>query len=134
MREYVLTLGMIACFFVLPSAGWQNKDPGYELYSWQKSAGEWNFSILPHTSRNKTVKEVFDTRRILKDLDELKAQISKLPEKTTVFWIDRIPLGSAPKAKGSEPLKFPPSATVDTVKRHAATRGITVEIFGQPAR
>jgi hypothetical protein len=100
----------------------------YELYSWQDPRANWVFALLPHTSREKTVPEVFDPKFRIDGIDGLKKRISKLPEKTTIFMVSRVPSGTKAKAKGSEKLTLPPAdiiqAIIDDAKRH----NVTVEV------
>jgi len=46
----------------LPNDGKAVKLTYYELYSWQELDGTWNFCVLPNTSREKSVEEVYDKR------------------------------------------------------------------------
>lgn len=124
----------ITLFSVLQCAGnaAQKTPMNYELYSWQDSTGGWSFSVLYNTSSEKTVKEVFNKKTELRGVDQLKHRISELPAGASISWVDRLPTGTKPKAKGSEGLKYPPAEIMDDVKRFAEAHGIT--IFGQAAQ
>jgi len=101
----------------------------YELYSW-KSADGWNFNILYNTNRQKTVKEVFDPKKVVRGLDELKRRVSEMPAGSQIEWFDRLTLGGV-KVKGSESLDYPPEEVISEVRSYAQGRGI--EIKGPPA-
>jgi hypothetical protein len=102
----------------------------YELYSWQDSKdGEWLFSFLYNTNRNKTVKEVFNTKTALKGLNQLKLKLSETPRGSHVVWLDQLTLNGA-KVKGSESLKYPPADVVSEIRRYAKARDI--EMIGPP--
>lgn len=100
----------------------------YELYSWQNSkSGDWNFSILYNTSREKTVKEVFNKKAVLRGLDQIEWKISELPVGSTIIWCYRLPSGpELPRAKGSERLRYPPANIVQEIRSHAETRKIKI--------
>jgi hypothetical protein len=102
---------------------------GYNLYSWQDPKGDWNFCVLFDTNSQKTVKQVFDQRTTLRGVDQLKRKLSKLPEGANVFWFNRIPLGTSPKAKGSEGLGYPPTNMIEEIQRYAETRKIKIEVL-----
>lgn len=98
----------------------------YELYSWQDAGGEgWNYRLPYNTNRQKTVKEVFDTRLVLRGMDRLKRKLSVLPAGSTIVWFDRLTLNGV-RLKDSEGLKYPPEEIVNEVTHSAEKRGIKV--------
>lgn len=98
----------------------------YELYSWEDTAhGTWNFSILYNTSREKSVKEVFDKKAVLGSVDRLKEKISSMPVGSKIIWRDEL-LSNGKKQKGSEALQYPPEKIIQDVKRFAQEHGIDV--------
>jgi len=102
----------------------------YELYSLQESkSGEWRFSLLYNTDRNKTVREVFNKTTLIKGLDQLRQKMSQLPRGSHIVWLDRLTFNGA-RVKGSESLKYPPDQVVADVKQEAQTHGI--EVVGPP--
>jgi hypothetical protein len=98
----------------------------YELYSWQDSSGGWNFCVLYNTSSGKTVQQVFSKKTELRGIDQLKRRISQLPAGSSISWVDRLPSGTGPKAKGSENLKYPPPEVMSEIKRFAEAHNIKV--------
>lgn len=98
----------------------------YELYSWQDSKGDWNFSIFHTTNRNKTVKEIFNKKTTLRGLDRLKRRISDLPAGSTIVLVDRVTEAGGVKVKGSEKLRYPPTDIIDDIRRHAEARHIQI--------
>jgi hypothetical protein len=102
---------------------------GYELYSWQDEQCNWIFSLLPNTSSEKTVEMVFDPKKSLRGMNQLQRELAKLPEGERIFWFDRIPSGTGPKAKGSERLSYPELLLVEQIKSYSKARGIGVEIL-----
>jgi len=131
MRPTALN-AVLVCVMVLapcppPGAGQESPPPiYYELYSWKDSkTGEWNFSLLYNTNRNKTVKEVFNKRRVLRGVDNLKVRLSVIPRGSHVVWFDQLTFNGA-KAKGSEALAYPPEGIVNEVRRYARSRNIEV--------
>jgi hypothetical protein len=101
---------------------------GYELYSWQAPSGHWNFSVLYNTSSEKTVKEVFNPKTVLHGLTRLKQKLRKLPSGATVFWLDRIPSGTGPKAKGSESLSYPPPELIQEIRNYAEEHKVKIDV------
>ena len=98
----------------------------YELYSWKDSrTGEWNFSLLYNTNRNKTVREVFNKRRALRGLDMLKVRLSGIPKGSCVVWFRELTFNGV-RAKGSEALGYPPEGIINEVRRYAQSRDIEV--------
>jgi hypothetical protein len=100
----------------------------YELYSWQDSrTREWNFCILYNTSREKSVKEVFNKKTIIRGPDELKKRISDLPSESKIIWLHELTFNGHPQ-KGSQKLKYPPEAMVREIRQFALAHN--AEIVG----
>lgn len=57
---------------------------GVELYSWKNSNGEWMFSLVPGTNRNKTEAEVKKSQ--ISGPEELAKRFSQLAEGEQIFW------------------------------------------------
>lgn len=102
---------------------------GYELYSWRDKTDNWVFSLLPDTSSEKTVEAVFNDQRVLHGVDQLKSALAKLPAGEQIFWVDRIPSGTGPKAPSSESLTFPPTKMRNELKAYLKNRHITLEVL-----
>jgi hypothetical protein len=88
---------------------------GYELYSWEKD-GEWYFSILIGTNREKTLDEIQSADAVLLGVDELKAALESMPAGQYVTW-------SAP-----EPLAFPPEDLILQVQKVCKDQGLELGI------
>jgi len=102
---------------------------GYELYSWPGANGDWNFCIRPNTNNEATVAEVFNKRTAIRGVDHLERRISELQADAKVFWVDRIPSGKGPRAKGSESLTYPPAEIREKVRVYAAKHHVEVEVL-----
>jgi hypothetical protein len=72
-----------------------------------------------NTSGEKTVQQVFSEKTRLRGVDQLKHRLSELPAGANVYWVDRLPSGTGPRAKGSESLRYPPAEIMADVKRFA---------------
>ena len=116
-------------FALLVAEAGRTTPMGYELYSWRVDT-QWAFCILYNTSREKAVEEVFSKKTLLLGVDQLERRIGELPNGATIFWMDRLPSGSGPKAKGSEGLQYPTPDIVERVKRYAADHHIKIEVLG----
>ena len=103
--------------------------PTYELYSWQRSEGDWMFCLLYTTDRQKTREEVFSDKTALHGIVQLKSKLAELPPSSRVIWFDRLTLKGV-KIKNTEQLKYPPKAMINEAKRYADGRQI--KISGPP--
>jgi hypothetical protein len=99
----------------------------YELYSWPSSAsGEWNFSVLYNTSRQKAASEIFDNATSLKGLNELRQRISQMASGSKIMWFGELTAADGRKQKGTGKLAYPPDSLVQEVKKFAAERNIEI--------
>jgi hypothetical protein len=69
---------------------------GYELYSWQ-DAGQWKFSLLVGTNREKTVEEIKSADTVLSGVDELTSALEKVPAGQYITWSSRETLSYPPE-------------------------------------
>ncbi len=92
---------------------------GIELYSWKMpSSGQWSFTLLPGTNRNKRCEEISDPRQAIHAIAVLKERIAHLAPGESVFWM-------TPKCKG---LSMPPDNTRDDIIEYAATVQVKISI------
>jgi hypothetical protein len=75
---------------------------GYELYSWEVK-GEWYFSILVGTNREKTLEEIQSSDVAMRGIDELEAALKSIPAGQYITW------------NVFDPLAFPPEDLIDQV-------------------
>lgn len=103
----------------------------YELYSWRDDPnGTWNFCLLPSPSGVYTPAEaVFSKKFLLRGMNDLKREISKLPTGARIYWFDRILPETAANAKESQRLSYPPQRVIDEVQRYAETHHVQVEVM-----
>jgi len=127
----MLRFAVAACcvVFCLPGAQ-KPATPGYDrsqdwllLYAWEAPAGGWNFSLFwgPPCGDCNAVEDITQGKRIIRGLDQLKFQISKLLPGLTITFA-----GKAAHGKGVERLKYPPATIMDEITRYAKTRGLKV--------
>ena len=88
---------------------------GYELYSWQ-DGGQWKFSILVGTNREKTLDEIRSADVALSGVDALTSTLEKIPAGQYVTWSSR------------ETLSFPPDDILSQVKQVCQDRGLILNI------
>jgi hypothetical protein len=134
MRLGLWCIGLMCMTFSVCMSQVQDSRPydirmGYELYSWPGSSGRWNFCIRPNTSSEATVEQVFNKKTVLRGVAQLKRRISELPSGAKVFWVDRIPSGNGPKAKGSESLRYPPAELREEVQGYAEKHQVEVQVL-----
>lgn len=87
----------------------------YELYSWQEG-GQWKFSILVGTNREKTLDEIKSADIVLSGVDALTSTLEKIPAGQYVSWSSR------------ETLSFPPDDILSQVKQVCEDKGLILNI------
>jgi hypothetical protein len=92
-----------------------NSMKGYELYSWQET-GEWYFSVLVGTNREKTLEEIQAPGAALKGLDALQPVLKKIPAGQYVTWLAR------------DELAFPPDEMVRQVEKICKDQGLELGV------
>lgn len=88
---------------------------GYELYSWQ-DGGQWKFSLLVGTNREKTLEEIKSADVLLSDVDELTATLKKIPSGQYITWSSR------------EALSFPPDDIRSQVEQVCKDKGLILNV------
>lgn len=88
---------------------------GYELYSWQ-DGGQWRFSILVGTNREKTLDEIKSADVVLSGVDELKSTLELIPMGQYITWSSR------------ETLSFPPEDLLKQVEQTCDEKGLILNI------
>ena len=88
---------------------------GYELYSWQED-GQWKFSVLVGTNREKSLDEIKSTEVVLSGIDTLTATLEKIPAGQYITWSSR------------ESLSFPPDDIRSQVEQVCKDRGLILNI------
>ena len=81
---------------LLPKPG-EKSMKGFELYSWQEN-GDWVYSLLVGTNREKTVAEIQAQEARLKNLDALKKILESIPAEEQISWVQRTPFSLPPEA------------------------------------
>jgi hypothetical protein len=95
---------------------------GYELYSWQ-SRGQWYFSLLVGTNRQKSYPEIVSPGVRIKGTAQLKRKLDLLPEGEELTWSKhRIPK-----------MKMPPRSIVDEIIDHCRERRLNLRVLRLPA-
>lgn len=88
---------------------------GYELYSWQ-DGGQWKFSVLVGTNREKTLEEIKSTDVVLPSVDALTSQLEKIPAGQYMTWSTK------------ETLSFPPDYVIKQVEQTCEVEGLILNI------
>ena len=84
---------------------------GYELYSWQEG-GQWKFSILVGTNREKTLDEIKADETVFHDVEALTAALEQMPSGQYITWSSR------------ETLSFPPAEIVEQIETICTEQGL----------
>ena len=126
--KLLLRIALIEILVVM-SLGQAARAPmAYELYSWQKPAGTWNFCLVPSPSGvNVTAEQVFSGPCHIPSVGDLKRRISVLPERATVIWLDRFTGTGQASGKGGK-LGYPSSKVVMDVKHEAESHNVKIEM------
>lgn len=130
----VLLMGTVACSpeprAATPNVSAQTADDapgtpmkGYELYSYRDDAGDWYYTILIGTNRQKNAAEV--TAAAVKGIPALAAQIKGLAPGAEVFWSNRV---DPSQAQGLPGLAFPPAQTIDDIKALFKSGNLTLVV------
>jgi len=125
MKRFISTLGFALLVFSIggcakkasplaPVAG-EESMKGYELYSWEKD-GQWYFSVVIGTNREKTLEEIQSADVALKGIDELKAVLKSIPAGQYVTWLSK------------DGLTFPPDEIIQGVENICETQGLSLSI------
>ncbi len=96
MKNQVLLATIIVVMFLFlggPQAGIAQSSKsglphsmkGYELYSWQ-SRGQWYFSLVVGTNRQKKYQEIVSPRVRIKGTAQLKRRLDLLPQGEELTW------------------------------------------------
>ncbi|MBI5295373.1 MAG: hypothetical protein HY869_07840 [Chloroflexi bacterium] len=88
---------------------------GYELYSWEQD-GQWYFSVLIGTNREKTLDEIQASDVTLKGIDGLKAVLESIPSGQYVTWT------------AGESLALPPEEVIQQVRDICKARGLELSL------
>ena len=88
---------------------------GYELYSWEKD-GQWYFSVLIGTNREKTLEEIQSADIALKGIEELQAVLESIPADQYVTWLSK------------DELAFPPDEVTQKVENICEAQGLNLSI------
>ena len=88
---------------------------GYELYSWQDS-GQWKFSLLVGTNREKTLDEIKSPDVVLSGVDELTAALERIPAGQYITWSSK------------ETLSFPSQDILKQVEQTCKEKGLILNI------
>ena len=95
---------------------------GMELYSWQSETGEWQYTILVGTNRNKTLDEV---QAAPLDLQNVKAAIGKMAVGESLFWVHTVfDAGSGQMVT----LPYPSEAVMHELQEVAREKGVDLYI------
>lgn len=84
---------------------------GYELYSWEEN-GQWRFSLLVGTNREKTIDEIKSADTVLPDVDALTSTLEKIPSGQFITWSSR------------ETLSFPPDDMIQQIEQTCKDAGL----------
>ena len=94
-----------------PATPFAESMKGYELYSWQEG-GQWKFSILVGTNREKSLEEIKSANTIFSGVDALTAALQNIPEGQYITWSSK------------ETLSFPPEEIIEQVQKICEEQGL----------
>lgn len=107
------------CDYILEERPEKPTFKGMELYSWQNEYGDWMFSILYGTNRNKGVEEI---KSFAMDIAKVKECFCNMPDDEEVFWMVLSP------DKNQSPQL--PDSIIDEVKNQAILCNVNLRAVG----
>jgi diacylglycerol kinase len=114
--------GKVSPWFMQTARVEQTSFKGMELYSWQTKNGEWQYSLLVGTNRNKTVEEILSAPL---DLQGIKVAIAQLAVGESLFWTNKV---YDPGPDQSVNFSFPPDAVVNELKEFAREKQVDLYV------
>jgi hypothetical protein len=99
------------------SGGFSRSMKGYELYSWQ-TRGQWYFSLVIGTNRQKTYGEITSTRARVKGIEGLKRKLDLLPRGEEIFWSTHL----------MRRMKLPPKDIIKEVVDYCREKGLILRV------
>jgi hypothetical protein len=107
---------------------------GYELYSWEE-AGQWNFTLITGTNRNKYLEEIISAEDIISEVgwikihvagvDAIKTVLAKLPQNEYIFWSAGL---MASVGNNDIIMEYPPQSTVNEIEEYATALGLVFTV------
>ncbi len=107
---------------------------GYELYSWPED-GQWRFTLITGTNRNKTPQEIVSTEDFISEagwqnihvtgVTEIKQVLGRLPSSEWITWC-----GGMRLTQPDDNIKLPPDDIVKEVKDYAIQCGLEFNVSG----
>jgi len=101
---------------------------GYELYSWEQD-GEWNFTLMTGTNRNKTYEEIVSPGNVetdnvvkvqVKGVRALKVLFNRIPSGQIISWV-----GNTVRVEG---FTLPPDTVIREIEEHTQALNITLQV------
>ena len=114
--------GRVSPWFIQTARSEQVAFKGMELYSWQNQSGEWQYSILVGTNRNKTIEEILSAPL---DLQGVKDAIAHMAVGESLFWTNNV---YDPSASLSVKFSFPPDTVVNELKEFARAKQVDLYV------
>lgn len=94
---------------------------GGDLYSWRDESGYLWYALLPSTNRNKTTKELTETKV---SPGYLKQELKNLPSKTEIAWNNLISIGD----KSSLDFSLPDDKNLNDILKSAERSNLKITI------
>jgi len=88
---------------------------GFELYSWQ-DGGQWKFSLLVGTNREKTLDEIKSADTVLLGVDALESALEIVSSGQYITWSSK------------DGLSFPPDDIIKQVEQISKDKGLILSI------
>ncbi len=104
------------------SGGLPHSMKGYELYSW-KTRGQWYFSLVIGTNRQKTYREVTSAKARVKGIAGLKRKLDLLSRGEEIFWSTHL----------MRRMTLPPRDMINEVVDYCRERGLVLRVGSQAA-
>jgi hypothetical protein len=90
---------------------------GYELYSW-RTRGQWYFSLVTGTNRQKTYREVTSPKARVKGVEGLKGKLDLLPRGEEISWSTHL----------MRKMTLPPRSIINKIVDYCRRRGLVLRV------
>ena len=101
---------------------------GYLLFTW-KEKGQWHYSLLPGTNRERTYAEITSPARVNIGTSSFQSALRRLPKGTEVLWQSDAPPGiKRPGSVETISFKHPSRKRIERIRKFCDELGIKLAL------
>lgn len=123
----------VAVLMLVASASYGQKGrppmKGYQLFTWKQN-GEWHYSLLPGTNRERTYEEITAPKTVIVGTPKFEEELNGLPRGSEVLWQSDAPPGVRRPSSGEViSFKHPSRKRIERIKSHCDKLGIKLTLM-----